>query len=512
MADPDANKNPWTLTKMGPLVSNANTDPDSPDYETYECAEMRSKSKTCRNLRKGTRHMLNHAQDYLVQYENEDVEDYKARLGLISFRNFYGQSVRSILGKIFSKPPALNEDVPEQMVAQLKDADLNGNDWTIVVEQLFNNALDEGLSWLLIDYHTTAVAEGQELTIAQERELGVRPYWVNIPQHRVLGVNYTKSGETYSITMFRYWTWTKVRHGEFGDKYVFQVHVIEPNRVRMFERDGDAKGNDTKYRLMKDLPVTLGTVPVVCLNLNPTGPYEASPPLEDLAEMNIEHYQIRSDQRRALSVASYPLLATFGMSQNSSLRVGPMQSYNFEDPKADMKWVESQGAHLREGAKELESLEEKIRMFALSFESPGMYVTATAANTNATDAVAPIIRWAYRLRDSINTVLYHHAKWLRLSEGGTVDVDTSFIKSILTVESLKLLVQAYTEGAITRVTFLTRMKEYGILNDRTDPRKEDQELTSAEDRKKREERATSDRMDTVNPDANQEDLEDSSPN
>jgi hypothetical protein len=458
---------PWTLTRMGPTSNTNANDPDQPDFETEECYRMRIRSKTCRDLRQGTAYMKTNAENYLPQYENEDNEDYKNRLTFSSFRNFYSKAVTSILGKVFSKPPAFNDDVPSAIQNHCKDADLNGNDWTIVAEKLFEHATDDGIAWVMVDYH--GADSNEELTIEQERELGLRPYWVVIPQNQVLGVNYTKTGETYSISMFRYWTWVKVSNGEFGDSFVFEIHVYEPHRVRTYRKAVNDAGSSTKYELSKDKPITLGVVPVVPLNLNPVGPFEANPPMEDLAEMNIEHYQIRSDQRRSLSVASYPLLATFGAKLDVAARIGPMQSYNFEDPKADMKWVESQGVHLAAARNELKDLKEEIRNFALSFETPGMYATATAVNVDATDSVAPIIRWAFRMRDALSSVLYYHALWLKMGSGGTVDVDTSFIKSMLTVESLKILVQAFENGAITKETFLRRMKEYGIFGDKFDP-------------------------------------------
>lgn len=439
-------------------------DPDSPGYENEECLRMRMRSQTCRDLRLGTQHLYSRLDHYIPRYEHETAEDYHNRLKLKSFRNFYAKAASSILGKVFSKPPMLNDDVPERIREECKDADLNGNDWTIVAEDYFNNALDEGMAWLLVDYHSLGNAVG-DLTLEQERELGVRPYWVSIPQHRVLGVDYEKVGEVHAIKMFRYWAWERQRKGKFGFEYVFRIYVHEPNSVTVYERRGNDE-KDLDYDLVETRVNTLGVVPVVPLNLDPVGPFEAKPPLEDLAEMNIEHLQLRSDQRRALSVSSWPVLAMFGAKAEGMARLGPMQAYIFEDPQADMKWIESGGKHLDAGRTEIKDLEDQIRNFALSFETPGMYATATAVNVDATDAVAPIIRWAFRMRDALAIALHYHAMWLRMSSGGTVNVDTSFIKSILTFEALKLLLEAYKSGSITRETFLGRMQEYGLLSDK----------------------------------------------
>jgi hypothetical protein len=210
-------------------------------------------------------------------------------------------------------------------------------------------------------------------------------------------------------------------------------------------------------------------VPVVALNLHETGQYEATPPLENLAYMNLEHFQIRSDQRRALSVASFPILAQYGVSPKAgSVKIGPMTSIAFEDEKASMEWVESMGVHLLAGDRELMRLESQMRTFGLAFENPQMYATATGRNIDASDAIAPIQRWSFRLRDAINFALYYHARWRKLADGGTINVNTSFLRNQLTVEGLKLLVEALKLGKITSEAFLNRMKDYGILGDEFD--------------------------------------------
>lgn len=467
--NPNSPDPPYQLTFMGPrTVTGANS--DSPAYVSSDCDWMERRSRICRDLRAGTARMLVKADQYLPKYPTEDPDDYRMRLQFASLRNYYSQAVNSIIGKLFTQPPTLNDDVPAVIAGHLNDADLNGNHWTIVAEKYMDAALDEGLSWLVIDYHTVPqVAEGRETTLRDEQEMGVRPYWVVIPQHRVLGVKYKHENGRYTITQFRFWTQVVEDDGEFGEKMVDEIRVIEPNDFRTYRQADD--GNWVLTGGLK--PNTLGMVAAVSLNLNETGHFRATPPLENLAFMNLEHFQIRSDQRRALSVASFPILATFGVDAKSgATRIGPLTSLAFEEEKANIKWVESNGVHLRAGADELERLEVHMRTFGLSFENPGMYATATGRNIDASDAVAPIVRWAYRLRDAINSALWYHAKWMRMASGGTIDVNTTFLRNMITVEGLKLLLEALKVGKLSPEAFLNRMKDYGLLGDDFDTQAE----------------------------------------
>lgn len=472
----------WNVTFMGPRPSAPKQDSNSPAFITPACDYMYRRSQVCRDLRQGINAVMANAPTYLPQYEGEYEADYKDRLKFASLRNFYAQCVSSVLGKMFAQPPKLNDDVPEQIKTYLNDADLNGNEWTVVGEQLVDNALDEGLSWLLVDYHT--VPGVGTLSMADEQELGVRPYWVVVPQSNVLGVRYSYVNNVYTITQFRFFTRITRDAGDFGEETIEQIRVVEPDRYRVYE-----KGEEGTWNLAVDGDKvnTLGMVPVVCLNLNETGQFFATPPLENLAHMNIEHLQIRSDQRRALSVASFPILATFGVAANSgNVKIGPMTSLAFEDDKASIKWVESNGKHLEAGDRELATLEGHMRTFGLSFENPQMYATATARNIDASDAVAPIQRWAMRFRDAINQALWYTAKWRKMESGGTVNVNTTFLRGQLSVEELKLLLEALRENKMSTEGFLTRMKEYGLLGPEFDPKqdmkklmKELEELASA---------------------------------
>lgn len=461
--------NPITLTFMNPINRVREQNGDSPAYVTDECDYMYRRSQLCRDLRAGFPTMIAKAAQYLPQYEGESDPDWEARVQLASLRNFYAQAVNSILGKMFAQPPKLNSDVPEAIVKDLRDADLNGNDWTVVAEELVNYALDEGVAWLVIDYHTVPEAGSREFTLAEEQAMGVRPYWVVVPQHRVLGVDATFHNNVYTVNQFRFATSVKKKDGRFGQKCVEQIRVIEPHQFTTFEKSEEG----AEWVEQPATVNTLGMVAVIGLSFDKRGQFLAFPPLENLAYMNLEHFQIRSDQRRSLSVASFPILAQYGVDAKSgTVRIGPMTSIAFEDPNAKMQWVESQGVHLLAGDRELQRLESHMRTFGLSFENPGMYATATGRNIDASDSIAPIQRWAFRLRDCLNSALWYMAKWRKMAEGGTVNVNTSFLKNHITVEELKLLVEALKEGALTKESFLSRMQDYGLLSNDLDPQQE----------------------------------------
>lgn len=458
-----------SLTMMGGRATpNFATGYDSsqPDFVTDSSRRMYDRSRECRQLMDGLPAIKRHITEYLPKYPNEDTDDYKMRWNFLSVRNFFAQAVTSLLGKMFAQPPRLNPDVPDTIRNHLDDADLNGADWTMVARDLARHAVVEGMAWIFVDYNAVPEDLLGQLTMADERDLGIRPYWFIVPASRFLGARYRKIGQVYVLLNVRFIQYVEVEDGDFGSKWVKEIYSYRSDYITVFRAD-DSSENAGEWKVHARYVNSLGRVPAVPLILDRIGRYEGKPPLENLAHMNKEHIQIRSDQRRALSVMSFPILATSGVevADGQQTRIGPMRSIMLEDPHASVKWVESQGAHLRAGREELADLENAIRVFGLAFENPQAYATATGRSIDASDSVAPIQMWSLMLKDVVEVALQIHADWLNLPSGGTIDVNVSYLRNMITIEGLKLLVEALKEGAITPRGFLTRLKEYGILSE-----------------------------------------------
>lgn len=458
-----------SLTFMGRSQPNMSSgyDPDSPDFVSDSSRRMYSRSRLCRQLVEGVPAIKRNVLDYLPMYPNEDKDDYKNRCEFLSIRNFFAQCVTSLLGKMFAQPPRLNDDVPGAIRTDLDNADMNGADWTMVARDLAKYAMTEGMAWIFVDYQAIPEELLGQLSLADERELGVRPYWFVVPASRFLGARYRKVGQAYVLTQVRFMQYVEIEKGAYGSEWVEEVYSYTATRARVFRRNTDQSEGQPAWVPISNLVNSLGRVPAVPVILERVGRYEGKPPLENMAHMNKEHIQVRSDQRRALAVASFPILVTSGVeaTPGTVTKIGPMRSIMLEDPHASVKWVESQGAHLRAGREELADLEQALRVFGLAFENPQAYATATGRNIDASDAIAPIQMWMLTIRDALEVALQMHAEWRGLPSGGSIDVNVSFLRNMITIEGLKLLVEALKEGAITPRGFLTRLKEYGILSE-----------------------------------------------
>src|SRR5690606_4239555 len=105
--------------------------------------------------------------------------------------------------------------------------------------------------------------------------------------------------------------------------------------------------------------------------VNRSGFLTSEPPMEDLADLNITHWQSSGDQRANLTVSRFAMLAASGVSDiddeggSGEIVIGPNQVLTTEDPESKYYYVEAAGGGLESGRKDLEDLENKMAEYGL---------------------------------------------------------------------------------------------------------------------------------------------------
>ena len=109
----------------------------------------------------------------------------------------------------------------------------------------------------------------------------------------------------------------------------------------------------------------INAIPVAPVYLNQTGFMCGSPPLMDLADLNITHWQSSSDQRNILHVARVPILFASGVAEDIELVVGANAFMRASDPQARLEYVEHSGAAITSGKDDLKVLEFQMQAMGL---------------------------------------------------------------------------------------------------------------------------------------------------
>ncbi len=425
-------------------------------------------------LRGGTPAMRAAGRHYLPQEPSESEEAFKNRLNRSVLTNIYKKTVDKIVGKPLRKPIQIGEDVPEQIKTYLDDVDNLGSNLDVFASQVLTHAIDDGLVHVLVDFPPTASIQGEfpggSLTLEQQAEMNIRPFARIIKAEDLIGWKWEIRDGRKVLVQIRIREHIKEDDPSDADGFTQvvkeRIRVIEPGLYRVYEQ-----GNGDDYTLIDAGPTSMPIIPLVTFYTNRVGFMQAAPALLDLAYLNVAHWQSDSDQRNILHVARVPILFGTGFGdaeEQVHLEVGP-NSMTRAPQGADLKFVEHSGAGIEAGAKDLESLEERMEMLGLEMlvkRVPGN-PTATAKAIDQAEADSPMGIMARELEKFLEQVLDLFARWLQMGDdaGGNLTVFKDFSINVDDFEAIKVLLDMRSSREISQTTFWREVKRRGFLSD-----------------------------------------------
>ena len=122
---------------------------------------------------------------YLPKFPMEDKEDWDFRRANAKFTNIFRDIVENLAAKPFTEEAGVGEKSSQRVKELAEDIDGKGNHIHVFAQSTFFNGIAYAIDWILVDY-TKNVPENA--TVADEKRLGVRPYWVHVPAKRVIAV------------------------------------------------------------------------------------------------------------------------------------------------------------------------------------------------------------------------------------------------------------------------------------------------------------------------------------
>lgn len=434
-----------------------------------------AKRQMIRALMGGTAAMRAAGKTYLPQEVAESQLAYDARLARSFLFNGLGKTVRDLAGKVFSKPIVLGDDVPEAIKADCENIDLAGRNLDTFAHAVFTDALQEGVSFILTDM-TAAPETGRPVTMAETA--GRRPWLVHVKREQVLGWRKEVRDGKDVLTQFRFIEEFMAPDGPYGEKPVKQVRVF--NRVgdavtwETWRSRTEVKSGTTSWVLEESGIVTIGEIAVAPVYTNRTGFFTGSPPLADLAEVNVAHWQSQSDQRNILHVARVPILFGAGIDAEQKVEIGAGRMFRAANADASLTYVEHSGAAIGAGRDDLKDLEFQMQTMGLELliPKPGGQ-TATGEALDAARMNSTLAMMAMALGDALEMSLGFMARFRGLGEdaGGSVTVNTDFGVTA-SAQDVSSLTAALNAKAITRATYLSELKRRGILSADVDPEEE----------------------------------------
>jgi hypothetical protein len=369
-------------------------DAESPDTTSFAWDSMIEVWDMIETLLGGTAAMRASGQVYLPQHDEESNHNYSERLTTNVLTNKMEQTLDNFVGRPFSEPVRLNEDVPPEIEKLMNNVDLLGNDVTIFCREFFREGLAKGFSHVLVDFPRMGEEERGTRTLEDDNREGRRPYWVLIKPENVIfataDIIETEDGIKEFFTHVRIREVVTEQDG-FTEIAHEQIRVLTPGFFQLYRKVKTKGKRKPEWRIIDQGETGLDFVPMVTFYAARTSLMVAKPPLEDLAHMNIRHWQSNSDQINVLTVARFPMLAVAGATDSSgaTMAIGPRQLLGTRDPNGKFYYVEHTGKSIEAGRTDLQDLEDQMGTYGAAFlKRKSGDQTATARALDSAESVS----------------------------------------------------------------------------------------------------------------------------
>lgn len=421
----------------------------------------------------GTLYMRQLGESYLPRWPKEDKEDYQKRLAVATLLPAYEETINQNVGRVFAEPIQLGENVPDQLKEHAKNFDLEGTRLDVWAQSFFGLAMQYGLSHALVDY--PRVDTEQVKTRADEKASGARPYATMLNPRQVIGWKSKMTAGKVVLTELRIKEVVVEDGDDFGQTKVEQIRLLTPGKVQIYRKSTGSDGS-TNWAVYEEWETSRKDITLVTLYTKRTGFMCGSPPLLNMALLNVKHWQSQSEQDNILHVARVPLLTVFGLEEGQELVIGSSSATQFSDrQKQGLEYVEHTGTSISSGKDSLTDLVEQMRQAGAKLLRTDNTSTKSVDQTSEEkmQEQSPLYTMATSLEDAIDNILQIMAEYIGESEGGNVDVRTE-----LDVESKEfnppaaLAIQSLRQGGdLRRVDAIKALQKLNLIDADADPDK-----------------------------------------
>jgi hypothetical protein len=420
---------------------------------------------------------------YLPQNEAEEQVDYQSRLVRSVFYNAFRRTVEGLAGLVFRRNPELGDDVPAPIQTHWENIDNAGTHGDVFARDLLADALTSGHAAILVDFPDTGGAQSAAQEMGPE---GLRPYWVPIKKEQLLSWRTVVEAGRTLLSQVVIEERSYVPNGEYGEKEAVQYRVL-------YREVGGLVGwkvlavseNKQVTTLAEGVYPTQSEIPLS--EIPTSGRYalfESTPPLLDLAYLNIAHFQQWSDYATSIFKTCVPVFYAFGVTGKqdadgnpSKVYVGPNTAVIDRNENASVGYAAHDGAALGSCKASLDELKSDMGTLGLAMLAPQKRVAETAeakrldkATSDSALAVA-----ARGLQDGIERALQFHANYMKLESGGSITINRDFEGLLMEPDVMAAFAALVRDVGLPARVVLKALKEGGRL-----PEDEDPEMLEAE--------------------------------
>jgi hypothetical protein len=394
----------------------------------------------------GITHLRRYASVYLPKFPRERDDSYALRVRLSSYTPLLARLIRGAAGLILRKRIHLeggDEAFWDEWRLNVDRCGTTLDDFAKMVVQV---SLGYGHASILTDYPAV-----EARTLKEERDAAATPYLLMIPPWATIGRRQDPRVGFGKLQQVRIRETEEVPDGDYGLKLVERVRVLWPGRYELWERSTSTRG----WQMITGGGLGLSEIPLATTYTGKTGCLTSRPPLLDCGELNITHFQRRTDLTMALVVAAQPILALMGFDDEDDSVALSVNNAIKLPIGGDGKYIEPSGASFDALQTELENLKNEITTLGIStlarqqdFQESGVAKGFDRAESNS--MLAGVL---HDLEKTLQQALGWVAEYAGV-QPCTVHIDDDFDHVKLTPQEVTAYLAAVTAGTLDKGTVI----------------------------------------------------------
>ena len=410
--------------------------------------------------------------EMLRPQEPQELEDaWQRRVSRATMTPFTVRIAEQAAGLVLRKPIVLESkeqdgEVDEYWTEFLEDVDGRGTSLSAFARRLLISSILYGHAGCLVDYPSREAAP----SLQAERLAGLRPYYKQVDAKQIIGWRFDDQNPLAPVDQVRINEYVSVPFGEFGDKTIRQIRVLEPGKYRVFrresDRDANTPGGSQGWYVHEEGPISLDVIPLALTYSQKISDFVSTPPLLALANINIQHAQRAADLQHSLHVAAMPIMVMKGFDDAPDPAGLSVNNAILLPPEGDCFMVEPASSSFDSQQAYLDKLEEQMSALGIStlFQQKMGAETAESKKMSRTDSDSLLSIVSRDLQAMLQNAFEMAAAYVG-KEAPMVQLDRDFDLQTLDGNQVGQYLQLWSNGAITLETLLGSLKKGEILPD-----------------------------------------------
>jgi hypothetical protein len=348
-----------------------------------------------------------------------------------------------------------------------EDIDGRGTSLSAFARRVLVSSILYGHAGVMVDYPSREAAP----SLQAERLAGMRPYFHKVDAKQIIGWRFDNDNPLAPVQQVRINEYVSVPLGEFGDRTIRQIRVLEPGRYRLYRREADRStntpGGDEGWYIHEQGEISLDMVPMSVTYAEKITEFVSTPPLLSVANINISHAQRNADLQHSLHVAAMPLLVLKGFDDTSDPVGLSVNNAILLPPEGDAMYVEPATSSFESEMNYLTKLEEQMASLGISTlftQKQGAETTAESKRLSRTDSDSMLTIISKDMESCLQNAFEMAASYLGI-EAPQVKLDRDWDTQVLDGNQVGSYLQLFTNNVITLETLLSALKRGEVLPD-----------------------------------------------